>query len=237
MNQLEVPMNLLPDRPLSLPILAGPLRGELFQANYRQRPHYLLGRYERRMVACLQDRLRRGACAWDIGANVGYLTLVMARLVGRGGSVYAFEPSPHAYAFLARNATRASNVRTFQLALGDRPGIERFSDFDYDLVSRLGDHSGEWTDARVVTVEVSTVDAQVAAGVRLPDLLKIDVEGAELRVLYGMNDTFAEGPDLLIELHGPEMHRAAESLLAEAGYRSQVVTDGSPTQALYVRRP
>jgi FkbM family methyltransferase len=218
------------------PIPAGPLAGLRMRANFSMRPHFLLGAYERGVARALRANLGQGQIAYDVGANVGYLSLVMSRAVGPTGRVYAFEPSPHAFRSLESNS-RVNPSCTFealQVALADHVGQEPFSDFDYDLVARLGDHSAEYSNARVMKVQVETVDHLVDQGrIPPPDLAKIDVEGAELAVLAGMDRMLREQrPKLVIEIHGSEIEREVDSRLRALSYEIETLTEGDPKQIL-----
>jgi FkbM family methyltransferase len=222
------------------PILAGPLAGLRMRANFSMRPHFLLGVYERHVTRAIQANLARTQIGYDIGANVGYLSLVMSRAVGPAGHVHAFEPSPHPFRSLESNS-RVNPKCTFaahQFAVADRVGHQSFSDFDYDLVGRLGDHSAVYSDARVINVQVETVDHLIAQGrIPPPDLAKIDVEGAELAVLAGMDRTLREKrPILIIELHGPEIEREVRTRLHDLRYDIEALTEGDPKQILCRRQ-
>lgn len=237
---MRLASRVLPAAPITLPIAGGPLRGKLFRADFSRRPQYLLGTYERPATRAICEWLRPGQVGYDIGANIGYMALVMARAVGPAGCVVAFEPSPHAFALLSVNATRsrALHVDARQLALADVEGEETFSDFDYDLVSRFGDHSADYPDARVLTVCVTTLDRVIASSaLRPPDFVKIDVEGAEMRVLRGMQDTLHRyRPLLLLELHEREVEEEVMAWLPARGYRPVSLTSGAPRQVLFTPR-
>ncbi|HEV2474703.1 MAG TPA: FkbM family methyltransferase [Chthonomonadales bacterium] len=228
----------LPSRPVFLPILGGPLRGRLFCASYSLRPAYLVGTYERPVAQAIVANLRPGAVAYDVGANIGYLSLIMARQVGRKGQVYAFEPSPSSYRILETNGqlNRKLPLRGFPVAVADRSGVESFSFFQYDLVSRLGDCSRRYDDCTVIKVIVEPLDRMIATlGLRLPDFVKIDVEGAEERVLEGMRDTLLEAhPTLLLETHTDELERSTAARLQEIGYCVTVLSGKPPRHLLAV---
>jgi FkbM family methyltransferase len=236
---LEQLVHILPTDATS-PILAGPLAGLRMRANFSMRPQFLLGAYEMHVARALRANLGKSQIAYDVGANVGYLTLVMSRAVGPTGSVYAFEPSPHAFRSLESNSqlNPKCTFDALQLALADRVGEQPFSDFDYDLVARLGDYSAKYSDARVVKVQVETIDHLIDQGrIRPPDFAKIDVEGAELLVLAGMDRTLRErGPVLVIEVHGLEIEHDVRSRLRDLGYEIEVLTDGDPKQILCRRQ-
>ena len=228
---------ILPNHGIVMPIAGGPLFGRLLCADFSRRPQYLFGTYERAMVRAIRDNLFPGQVAYDVGANIGYMALVMSQRVGPSGHVIAFEPSPRAQRLLSANATRNPGLRfeAFQLALADRTGHEVFSDFSYDLVSRLGDHAAEYPDAELVTVPVETLDHLLSAG-RLPkpDFVKLDVEGAEGRVVRGMLGIVRDcRPLILAELHEADAAGETTELLLAEGYTSSVVSSSAPRQVLF----
>jgi FkbM family methyltransferase len=159
--------------------------------------------------AVLAESLASGDVFFDIGANVGFFTLIAARLVSARGHVYAFEPNPAARAVLERSAM----VNGF----GDRVSV---------LPWALGNGSGR---AKLMTKDVLTAhlapDGDLPVEVRAlddldvptPDLVKIDVEGYEEMVLEGMTRVLTEGaPTLVVETH--ETPTQIPEMLAAAGY-------------------
>ncbi|MFY8142549.1 MAG: FkbM family methyltransferase [Caulobacter sp.] len=154
------------------------------------------------------DVLRRliqpGMAVADVGANIGLLTLVMAWATGPGGRVIAFEPEavPRANLEKMKHLNGLSWVEVRDQAVGEKPGRLTFH------VSDIIGHSSlyalpETEEARTVEVEVVRLD-DVAPAKRL-DVVKIDVEGAELDVLAGMKGVIAKNPDLAILAEfGPE---------------------------------
>lgn len=229
-------MHLLPNRPITLPVLAGPLFGTRLTANFAHRLHFLFGTYERPVVNIIRRYLERGQIAFDIGANIGYLTLVMAQAVGASGRVFAFEPSTRAYQLLARNTQRMSRIVAMQTAIADHRGTEAFSDFAFDLVAHLGDDSGHYHDAEVSNVLVTTIDALVTDGtVALPDFIKVDVEGAEMRVFTGMQTLLETSrPAILVELHSDSLAIDVDGFLTQHGYSVRWRGNLRPEQRLYM---
>jgi FkbM family methyltransferase len=131
-----------------------------------------------------EGEIEAGDIVVDVGANVGYYTLIAANKVGPQGRVYAFEPDPDAFALLQANIelNALTNVVAIDKALAAEPGrMELFRSS-----SNLGDHRlydpGDGRTA--VTVEVTTMDAALA-DVRGIDLIKIDTQGAECSILAG----------------------------------------------------
>lgn len=227
----------LPRSAIVLPVMGGPLFGKLLAADFSKRPQYLIGTYERAVVRAIAGNLRPGQVAFDVGANIGYMAMVMAQIVGPRGRVVAFEPSPRAQRLLRANASRNSSLRfeTRQIALADRVGHEVFSDFSYDLVSRLGDHLADYPDANLLTVPVETLDHLLETGaLPAPDFIKLDVEGAEARVLRGMDVVIQQRqPTILAELHEEDVAAEATRLLTDRGYVARELTQGSPRQVLF----
>lgn len=146
-------------------------------------PGAALGAWEPHLVACFRRVCRAGDVALDIGANVGYHTLLLATLVGERGRCVAFEPNSEncRLILLGVERNRLSNVQVVPLALSDEPGWGYFS-------THIGSNGGLVTTEFVamhghgVVVPVSTLDA---FGLRQVDMMKIDVEGSEYRCLRG----------------------------------------------------
>lgn len=158
--------------------------------------------------ARLRSFLRPGMTAVDVGAHLGYYTLLAAEIVGRSGRVHAFEPCPTNLALLRQNVDRfaAGNVIVHPVAAGQESATRSFH------LAGSGDTSGFYehplaATTGVVFVEQARVDDLVAGPV---DLVKVDVEGAELEVLAGMPELVGASPDpaLLLEWN-PACLRAA----------------------------
>lgn len=193
-------------------ILSGPLRGLAFDGGLAQR----LGIYELPVQEALWRLLEPGDVVYDVGGHRGFVALLAARRVGRSGCVFVFEPVEESRRAVeeAVEENGLGPVETFPAAVSDREGeAELFVREATTVASLLPDG-----DARRRTVALLTLDA-FAADHPPPDLVKIDVEGAEDRVLMGAR-RLLEGkrPHLVVELHGPELERAVRELLAARGY-------------------
>ena len=132
---------------------------------------------------CLRH-LRPGDHAVDVGANIGYYSLVLSRRVGAQGRVYAFEPEPANLALLRVNLQMSgcTNVVVQPFALAN---VHEHRSL-YLCPSNRGDHRLGFTSGReTITVSVTTADRCLADSARL-DFVKIDVQGAEELVLRGM---------------------------------------------------
>lgn len=189
-------------------------------------PAYATGRNEQPVQDALCRLLSPGDVFYDVGANVGFFSLLAARLVGPTGRVVAFEPALDNVAVLAGNVrrNRADNVLISAEAVSHTTGVERLS-----LASFSGGHSlvRRSADGWAALVEtVSLDDFAARRGVAAPDVVKIDVEGAEVAVLEGMSSLLtAGGPALIVEVDGStsadhDAHLAEIApLLERFGYR------------------
>jgi FkbM family methyltransferase len=146
----------------------------------------------------LGELVRPGWVVWDVGASLGFFTLVLARLVGPAGQVVAFEPDPHAAGRLERHA-RANGFATITIkpvAVWSTPGPLPFG-IAADDHGRVHARVGE-VDERVEAVTLDGALAELGP----PRLVKIDVEGAEGEVLDGAAELLERhGPIVLCEVH------------------------------------
>ncbi|NNF58126.1 MAG: FkbM family methyltransferase [Rhodothermaceae bacterium] len=162
---------------------------------------YLLGTSEPELQEAFAERIRPGDTVYDLGANIGFYMILAARLVGPTGRVVAFEPFP-ATAAAARHNARLNafdQVHVIEAAVADRPGEEWLMTGTGPVTFRLG----EDREQPGQLVPVISVDAFVSTAEEPPpDFVKIDVEGAEERVLLGMKDTLRQHrPTVLCEVH------------------------------------
>ena len=153
-----------------------------------------------------------GMTVLDIGANIGYTTLLCGRATGPTGTVVAFEPSGRAFESLVANArlNRQSWVRTEQLACGDLDGVvdlhvAEISDEYSSLRPPIHDLGTRVERCPIIRLETYLEDK----GIGPVDLIKIDVEGAEWQVLRGLGSvlTSCEPPVLLVEAFGTNTRR------------------------------
>ena len=180
---------------------------------------YWLGDHEPLVQAELRKRCRPGAVVFDVGANVGFFSLAIARLVGPGGRVIAFEPLPANIARLKEHATRNALVARIELvetalwssSAPDAPfQVGRLRQTRGGLVSN--GVAPVLADGETVRVPAVSLDDFVEQGHPPPDLIKIDVEGGECEVLKGGERLFTRArPALIVEVH----HAAAAEWIAE----------------------
>lgn len=198
-----------------LPIVRGPLRGRWWLPASRGKVLRILGgTYEPAQTAAFQRHLRPGDCVLDIGAHVGYYTLLSSALVGDTGRVVSFEPDPRNARFLRRHVriNGRHNVRVEEAAVSDTGGSARFAHGTGSGTGRL-DRSGGFE------VRTLRLDDYCAERAIVPNAVKIDVEGAELAVLSGGRETIRGArPVVFLSTHGAEAQRACLAFLREADY-------------------
>lgn len=173
------------------------------------------GAYEPGLEALLRRRLAPDAVTLDVGANIGPVTLALSRMCPRG-RVYALEPAASNFAYLVANlaANGAGNVSAERLALYDREGA---LDFTVSEDDPAGSHVPAGGGEATTRVEATTLDRFVAER-RLDrlDLVKMDVEGSELRVLRGASATLARfRPDLVVEVNPVALRRFHDATFAD----------------------
>jgi FkbM family methyltransferase len=201
----------------------------------------VLGTYEPEVAALLRREITPGTLCIDIGAHIGYNALLMARLTGRNGKVIAFEPVPENFQMLQKNVTvnGLTNVQLEPLAVDDGEGSLRLtmrSDEEYTMTASTAGYAVD-EQRSVIEVPTLSLDEYLARLGMAPDLLQIDVEGAELSVLHGAEVTLLKvRPKLLVEIHGWGTPKSAEvsEYLADLGYERTILGQrGSETFAFF----
>ena len=197
-------------------------------------------RVEPQVEDTLLELLKPGDVFYDVGANIGWYSMLAARAVGPVGKVVAFEPSVANAALLQKNAAanRLANVTVIPAAATDEDGWATFL-FGGSLEGRLNKDDCEAqaerrarrkTPSRSSVVPILTLDSWIAAtGQDPPALLKLDVEGAEVGVLRGMTQTLRTAkPTLLIELHNTRVELA--DMLDSVGYEHAPIESDESTR-------
>ena len=214
--------------------LTHPLNGYRMRINLQMQKAYMYGTYEPAVVKFIVDTVKDGWVAFDVGANIGYTTLLIGNN-SPGGRVYAFEPLPQNFACLHENVllNRMVNVQCEQMALGDVAEKRHFHYRTEALTaggSILADTPvGIDESISDIEVDVITGDEYVAKnGIGRLDMLKIDVEGAEGLVLKGMRGALRQlQPLILVELHDFEGSTAhlVRPLLDSLGYSCSMLDE------------
>jgi FkbM family methyltransferase len=168
------------------------------------------GRYEPEVTAAVTRHLRPGQCFVDIGASFGYFATLAGSIVGPTGHLIAFEPGPQNQSMLllnlASNGIRGPEVH--QMALDAEEGFVLYSySGSNGFITPFGGDPAELTNRSLV--RTSTLDAML--GDRPVDMIKIDVEGAEGRVLRGAEAVLTRHhPTLLMEFSPPSLESTSQ---------------------------
>jgi FkbM family methyltransferase len=176
---------ILPRRPYS--VLSGPLKGARFilgaLSGEGGGASVYYNKMETEQTAAMLKEVGEGQTFFDIGANVGYYSILASRLVGPRGRVAAFEPLVRNLAYLQRHVeiNNAGNVRVLPFALSDRSGILSFSTGPNSAMGHL-EPEGSSGDALVPAATLDEIAGRLGL---LPDVIKMDVEGAEMAVFRG----------------------------------------------------
>jgi FkbM family methyltransferase len=187
-----------------------------------------LGQYEPEVAAGIRRYTPRGATVFDIGANIGAHTLLLAALVGREGRVIAFEPTDYAFRKLTRNLALndVPQVEAVQLALSDRRSELEDVNFRSSWRTDGGRKDGR-TSVRFDTLDAWCAEKQIG-GV---DLIKVDVDGNEFPLISGARRTISQyRPVLLMEAVGPHFDNDARNpyrVLSELEYRFRLLKSGA----------
>jgi FkbM family methyltransferase len=216
----------LPKRPYR--VLRGPLKGARFMLGSLSGAgggaSVYFDQVEPEQSSAFCTELQSGQTFFDVGANVGYYTILASRLVGRNGCVAAFEPVVRNLATLKQHLdlNYAHNVRLFPFAVSDVAGISSFTLGDDNAMGFLSANEGNG-DLLVPTI---SLDEFAERSKLRPDVIKIDVEGAEVHVLTGARRVLEKcRPVIFLSTHSPELRGNCLGMLKEAGYAIQPLSD------------
>jgi FkbM family methyltransferase len=225
------PLRILPGA-MTVPILQGPLRGKKWIVG-SQRHAFWLGIYEPHMQKLIAREVTPDAVFYDVGANVGFYSLLASVLVGQG-KVFAFEPLPTNVAYLHRhlNLNAVKNVEVLEIAICDQVGSSSFEREGTGAMGRLEAQGS----LRVATATLDSLlqEQRIAP----PRYIKMDIEGAEPKALMGAASCFQKyKPVLFLATHGREVHNECCELLRSWRYELRVVEQSSQERAEVFCRP
>jgi FkbM family methyltransferase len=200
------------EAPTPIVIRSGAAKGLQLLIYPRHEKYYWSGTHEEAVQQAVGDILKPGATFWDIGAHIGFFSLLASRLVGDAGRVHAFEPMTENRQRLlaAVELNQDNNLTVHAVAVAGASGEAVLhahpSTTMWTLVPERGETAG-------ITVSCSTLD-ELAQSLASPDLIKIDVEGAEVDVLRGGSEFLQRArPYVIVEFSDPALLAEARSLL------------------------
>lgn len=211
---LRFPLKFIPTH-LPIPILQGRLRGRRWIAGSSNHGCWL-GSYEYRKRLVFEKLVTEGSIVFDIGAHVGFYTLLAAVLVGDRGRVFAFEPLPRNLLYLRKHLrlNRIKNVIVIEAAVLDWGRMVFFNEGQSSSMAHVASQGK-------VRVKAVSLDELLAKGeLPTPTHIKIDVEGSEMQVLLGAKLLLTSShPYVFLTTHGEDIHRQCCQFLIELGYR------------------
>lgn len=210
-----------------------------------QEVHYWLGFYELDIQRLFARIVKKGAVVYDIGAYIGFYSLLAGRLTGADGRVYAFEPLPNNIRRIKFNISlngMQGRVTCIPKAVADKSGEALYYDFNRDDWSRFmriryysGDNYFAKGQAGQLFGTISLDEFVFQEGHPVPDLIKIDVEGQERTVLAGAQRLLKEFRPLVIcELHYPESVIQIYEELIHLGYK---IEQTKPSKRINIKHP
>lgn len=171
----------------------------------------------------------------DIGAHYGYFSLLASRLVEKNGRVISFEAAPSSFSILKKNVNNAQNIQANHLAVSDENSTITFYEFpnlysEYNTLAPQQFQNEEWYikyAPREIKIPCVQLDSFLEKGLK-PDMIKIDVEGAEYKVLKGSSEILKEHSPIVImeylsETRDNQAHAEAHNLLTSLGYQANII--------------
>jgi FkbM family methyltransferase len=211
---IRLPLRLVP-RNIEVPVLSGINRGMHWITGAGTTNASWIGHYEADHVFALRQLVHPGSIAFDLGANAGFYTLALSRLVGDSGHVYCFEPEAGNAYLLRRHIeiNKLRNVTFVQAAISDSTGMVGFD-------GALKSASGEITSGGSYLIPSISLDEFIAAGNPPPSFIKMDIEGAEEMALEGAKNLLSkQRPAWLVATHTNELTASCRKTLTGYGYR------------------
>jgi FkbM family methyltransferase len=211
---------------VEVPVAAGALEGVKLWLDLQTEKDYWLGTYEMELQQAVADKIQKGWVVYDVGANIGYVSLVYARAVGADGKVFAFEALPANVQRLQRNLElnpSFTNVEVLPAAVVDAARPVTFLVGPSNGMGKVEGSAGREDVTYAQEISVPGISLDEFAFVQehpFPQAVKIDIEGGEVMALPGMSRLLQEArPILFMELHGEIAARAAWQALNPLGYR------------------
>jgi FkbM family methyltransferase len=196
-------------------IESGPLQGMILVVDEHVSHAHIRGAYELETQLAIDKAIAPGFICYDLGASIGYLSLLMAR---KAKMVYAFEPAAHAAAEIRKHATanHLENITIVPSPVSDAVRTVRFTQNDNTYGSRIAEGESKWPTVELTT---TTLDDFVRTN-PMPDFIKIDVEDEEARVLEGARSLLSQRKTVICcELHSEKSARGVQQILEEYSYK------------------
>jgi FkbM family methyltransferase len=216
-------------------IAGGDLAGYRLILDLQIEKDYWLGTYELELQGAVRDFTKPGSVVYDLGASIGYVSLLFAKAVTSSGRVLAFEPLPANLERLAKNISLNGSedrvdVVPYAVIDATRP-VEFLLGPSVGMGKAAGSSGrGEQVyEERLIVEGIALDDFVFIRGNPAPDIIKIDIEGGEILAFPGMRQILMKKhPIIFLELHGAEAAELSWQMLMEAGYKICRMKAGYP---------
>ncbi len=199
--------------------------------SYRHKGYWWHGRNrEHDAMLAVGRLLQPGDSAIEVGGHIGYLSIWFAHLVGARGSLLVFEPSDENARYLSRNVAPFSWITVDRRGVADREGVAKFFIEgltgqnnslldDYEVFNLNAANAGVEAQRSCVEIELTTLDAVCEQKALHPNFIKIDIEGAEIDALRGMQNVLTtDRPVIFMEI--TKNAEECFDILVNKGYRA-----------------
>ena len=202
-------------------IEAGPAKGIWMELNPRTSQSYVRGEGEIAVQQVLSEQIRPGMVFYDLGANIGLFSLLAARLVGASGKVFSFEPDAWVASRLRRNVARNGfeNVIVVEAGVWSNSSAVKFVPADASSPDHgVGRFVAGESEAAGTPRECVALDDFIGRAAP-PDMIKCDVEGAEVEALAGGEKLLrTHRPWVICELHSEANEKTLRGYFRDIGY-------------------
>jgi FkbM family methyltransferase len=215
-------------------VAGGDLAGFTILLDMQVDKDYWLGTYEPELQSALRELVPPGAIIHDVGANIGYVSLLLAKAAGVSGHVYAFEALPENAERWRMNINlngMRSRLTLINAAVTQASGLVSFLVHPSGGMGKVAGSAGreDHYQSEIKVPGLSLDEFVYIQGNPPPQVIKMDIEGGEVLALPGMHRVLAEArPLMLMEMHGPESNRVAWEILETAGYEICWMRRGFP---------
>ena len=205
-------------------VASGEMAGMKLMLNLQTEKDYWLGTYEPSLQNAAQRFVKPGMVIYDVGANIGYISLMLARLGGESAKVFSFEALPTNVQRLQKNIAlnqMEPTIRVIPKAVIDSSHPVIFLAHSSPSMGKARGSAGreELYDHEIKVAGLALDDFVFTDGNPAPNLIKMDIEGGEILAMQGMQRLLKEKhPMMLIELHGEKAAAVIWQTLSQAGY-------------------
>ena len=204
-------------------VAGGALAGTRMILDMQKEKDYWLGTYEIDLQQAVNDFVKPSMVAYDVGANIGYVSLILAKQVGPKGKVITFEPLPKNQERFQKQLrlNQDAQIQLIPMAVGETTGKKEFLVHRSGGMGKISGAIGRDTQYKdAIEVECTTLDDFIfKEGNPQPHIVKIDIEGGEGLALQGADKLISEiKPLFIIELHGKDAAEECWLILTGAGY-------------------